>query len=197
MGRITKTCPNEVSSWGTYNWFLKETEKSTSNIRKVENKRLHSEPYWWESKQKMQTKLQYITSHEKWNRGAGEGGGKVTKWAKEKTAKFSQNLQRMGGESTVTERKKIQEGNCGKTQKCLEEEPSFSGWERWNDNICWPPQLWQEESGPSYNPEGRTGLLEPKWNCAVWVEGRESLSHPRALDWGQWLWIIITTINMK
>ena len=27
-------------------------------------------------------------------------------------------------------REKIREGNCGKMCKCLEEEPSLSGWER-------------------------------------------------------------------
>lgn len=50
--------------------------------------------------------------------------------------------------------------------KCLEEEPSFSGWERWNDNICWPPLLWMEESGVSLRPLKQG---EGSWSLAqVW-----------------------------
>ena len=67
----------------------------------------------------MQTKFQDITSHSN-ETGEGQGWGeKVTKWAREKTAKFSQNLQRMGGENRVAERKGFKKETVGKCESAL------------------------------------------------------------------------------
>ena len=49
----------------------------------------------------------------------GGGGGKVTKWAKEKIAKFSQNIQRMGGESRVAGKKRFKKEAVGKCESAL------------------------------------------------------------------------------
>lgn len=62
--------------------------------------------------------------------GEEEWREQVTKQAKEKIDKFSQNLRRMGGENIEANRKIFQEGNRGKMGKCLEKKPTFSGWER-------------------------------------------------------------------
>ena len=78
-------------------------------------------------------------------------------------------------------------------RKCLEEEPSVSGWERWNDNICWLPPLWQEESEASLRP-WRKERVSGAGHVAV--DGK-SLSHLIATGWGLRLWItIVTTVNI-